>query len=53
MFDVHGVNLGVLSAYGFDGAAQILQTTGDIKNSGIYYLRNRFTGKMQAVRVAR
>ena len=53
VFDVHGVNLGVLSAYGFDGAAQILQTTGDIKNSGIYYLRNRFTGKMQAVRVAR
>ena len=53
MFDVHGVNLGVLSAYGFDGAAEILQSTGDIKASGIYYLRNRWTGKMKSVRISR
>jgi hypothetical protein len=53
VFDVHGVNLGVLSAYGFEGAAEILQNTGDIKASGIYYLRNRWTGKMQSVRISR
>ena len=53
VFDAHGVNLGVLSAYGFEGAAEILQNTGDIKASGIYYLRNRATGKMHTVRIAR
>jgi hypothetical protein len=53
VFDAHGVNLGVLSAYGFEGAAEILQNTGDIKASGIYYLRNRWTGKMQSVRISR
>lgn len=53
VFDVNGVNMGVLSAYGFDAAAEILRNTGDLKASGIYYLRNRTTGKMQSVRITR
>ena len=51
VFDMHGVNLGVLSAYGFDGAQEILRSSADVKSSGVYLLRNRFTGEMQKVRV--
>ena len=53
VFDMHGVNLGVMSAYGFDGAAEILRSSADIKCSGVYLLRNRFTGEMQKIRIAR
>jgi len=51
VFDMHGVNMGVLSAYGFDGAREILRSSVDVKSSGVYLLRNRFTGEMQKVRV--
>ena len=51
VFDMHGVNMGVLSAYGFDGAREILRSSSDVKSSGVYLLRNRFTGEMQKVRV--
>ena len=53
VFDMHGVNLGVMSAYGFDGAAEILRSSADIKCSGVYLLRNRFTGEMQKIRIVR
>ena len=53
VFDAHGVNLGVISGYGFDAAAEMLKSSSDIRNSGIYYLRNRTTGKMQSVRIAK
>ena len=53
MFDQNGVHMGVLRAYGFDAAKEILKTSNDIKASGIYYLRSRTTGKMQAVRIAK
>ena len=53
VFDQQGVNLGVLSAYGFDAAAEILKSSSAVKNSGIYYLRNRANGQLQSVRVAR
>ena len=53
VFDMHGVNMGVMSAYGFDGAAEILRSSADIKCSGVYLLRNRFTGEMQKIRIAR
>ena len=53
VFDMHGVNMGILSAYGFESAAQILQTSNDVKSSGVYMLRNRATGAMQKVRVVR
>jgi hypothetical protein len=50
---MHGVNMGVLSAYGFEAAAEILQSSSDVKASGVYMLRNRITGEMQNVRVIR
>ncbi|MDD5943742.1 endo-1,4-beta-xylanase [Fibrobacter sp.] len=53
VFDQNGVHMGVLRAYGFDAAKEILKTSNDIKASGIYYLRSRTTGKMQAVRIAK
>lgn len=53
VFDAHGVNLGIISGYGFDAAAEMLKSSSDIRNSGIYYLRNRTTGKMLSVRIAK
>ncbi|MBR2272638.1 MAG: endo-1,4-beta-xylanase [Fibrobacter sp.] len=51
VFDQNGVHMGVLSAYGFDAAKEILKTSNDVKASGVYYLRSRTTGKMQSVRI--
>ncbi len=53
VFDVQGVRLGKLSAYGFNDAAVMLKSASTVKSSGIYFLRNRTTGKMQSVKVAR
>ena len=53
VFDQNGVHMGVLTAYGFDAAKEILQNSSAVKSSGIYYLRSRTTGQMQSVRVAR
>lgn len=53
VFDMHGVNLGILSAYGFDAASTILKSSNYVKSAGVYVLRNRFTGEMQKVRVTR
>jgi len=53
VYDMHGVNMGVLSAYGFDGAREILRSSADVKSSGVYMLRNRFTGEMQNVRIVK
>ena len=63
VFDVQGVRLGKLSAYGFSDAAKMLRASSAAakfksasnaaKSSGIYFLRNRATGKMQSVGVVR
>ena len=53
VIDAQGMRLGVLSAYGFDAAAQLLKSSSAVKSSGIYFLRSRTTGKMQTVRVVR
>ena len=53
VFDQNGVHMGVLTAYGFDAAKEILQSSSAVKASGIYYLRSRTTGQMQSVRVTR
>ena len=53
VFDVQGVRLSKLSAYGFSDAYTRLKSANVVKTSGIYFLRNRTTGKMQSVRVAR
>ena len=51
--DPMGVHMGVMSAYGFSAAAEILRSSSDVKSSGVYYLRNRATGKMMPVSVSR
>lgn len=53
VFDVQGVRLGKLSAYGFNDAKEILKNSNEVKNSGVYYLRSRTTGMMQSVRITR
>ncbi len=53
VFDVQGVRLGKLSAYGFSDASTRLKSASTVKTSGIYFLRSRATDKMQSVRVAR
>ena len=53
VFDQNGVHMGVLTAYGFDAAKEILQSSSAVKASGIYYLRSRTTGQMQSVKVVR
>lgn len=53
VFDLQGVRLGKFSAYGFNDAAKMLRASSAAKSSGIYYLRNSATGKMQSVEVAR
>lgn len=53
VMDPKGARMGVMSAYGFDAAAEILQNSGAVTASGVYYLRNRRTGEMQKVRVVR
>ena len=53
VFDMQGVRLGKLTAYGFNEAAQMLRASSAAKSSGIYFLRNRNTGKMQRVGVVK
>ena len=54
VFDVQGVRLGRLSAYSFsDAAAKFKSAANAAKSSGIYFLRNRNTGKMQSVGVVK
>ena len=53
VFDMQGVRLGKLSAYGFADAATKLKSANATKSSGIYFLRNRSTGQMQKVGVTK
>jgi hypothetical protein len=47
------MRLGKLSAYGLNDAAKSLRTSSAAKSSGIYFLRNRSTGKMQSIGVVK
>ena len=54
VFDVQGIRVGKLSAYGFsDAAAKFKSAASAAKSSGIYFLRNRSTGKMQSVGIVK
>mgnify|MGYP007101839194 CR=1 FL=1 len=53
VFDMQGVCMGLISAYGFDAAVEMLKSSSAVKVSGICYLRSRTTGQMQSVRIAR
>ena len=48
-----GVQMGVISGYGFEAAGEMLRESPRVVSSGVYYLKNRRTGQMQAVRVVR
>ena len=52
-FDARGTRLGVFTAYGLEAAVKSLRHSSAVKSSGIYFLRNRTTGKMQPVRVVK
>ncbi len=53
VFDMQGVRLSNLSAYGFNDANNKLKSASTEKTSGIYFLLSRTTGKMRSIRVAR
>ena len=53
VIDPMGMRMGVLSAYGFEAATEILKNSSVVKSSGVYYLRNRWTGEMRSIRVVR
>ena len=53
VFNARGVRLGVFTAHGFESAVQMLKNSSTLKPSGVYYLRSRSTGKMQAVRISK
>ena len=53
VIDPMGVQLGVISGYGFEAAGEMLRESPRVVSSGVYYLKNRRTGQMQAVRVIR
>ncbi len=53
VIDPMGVQLGVISGYGFEAAGEMLRESPRVVSSGVYYLKNRRTGQMQKVRVVR
>ena len=53
VFDMQGAFLGRMSAYSFGEAVDYLKNSDVAKSQGIYYFRNRTTGKMQFTRIVR
>ena len=53
VFDANGVRLGRMNAYSMNEAMQILKSTSDIKNNGVYMLRSVQNGAVKSVRISR
>ena len=53
VFDANGVRLGRMNAYSMSEAAQILKSSSDVKNNGIYMLRSVQSGAVKSVRISR
>ena len=53
VFDANGVRLGRMNAYSMSEAAQILKSSNDVKNNGIYMLRSVQSGAVKSVRISR
>ncbi len=53
VFDMQGAFMGRLSAYSVKEAISIVKSSSVVKGSGVYQLRSRSTGKVQAFRIAR
>ena len=53
VFDANGVRLGRMRAYSMSDAVQILKSSSDIKNNGVYMLRSVQNGAVKSVRISR
>jgi len=53
VFDANGVRLGRMRAYSMSDAVQILKSSSDVKNNGIYMLRSVKNGAVKSVRISR
>jgi GH35 family endo-1,4-beta-xylanase len=53
VFDANGVRLGRMNAYTMDDAVQILKSSSQIKNQGVYMLRSAQNGAVKSVRISR
>ncbi len=53
VFDANGVRLGRMRAYSMSDAVQILKSSSDVKNNGIYMLRSVQNGAVKSVRISR
>ena len=53
VFDLRGKRLGTVSANRYNDAIGMLRSSNVVNSSGIYFLRNRTTGKMQPVHVVK
>lgn len=53
VFDMQGSFMGRLSAYGMERAVETVKNNGINMAKGLYIVRERFTGKMQEVRVVK
>ncbi|SHK49720.1 Endo-1,4-beta-xylanase, GH35 family [Fibrobacter sp. UWB12] len=53
VFDANGVRLGRMNAYSMSEAVQILKSSSQIKNQGVYMLRSVQNGAVKSVRVSR
>jgi len=53
VFDLQGVFMGRLSAYSMDEAVATVKNSDYLKNKGVYFLRNKLTGKTQSLRIAK
>ncbi|MCF0217212.1 MAG: carbohydrate-binding protein, partial [Fibrobacteraceae bacterium] len=53
VFDMQGVYMGRLSAYGITEAVSMMKHSSVIQSKGVYNIRSRATGKMQSVRIAK
>ncbi|WP_074209164.1 endo-1,4-beta-xylanase [Fibrobacter sp. UWB11] len=53
VFDANGVRLGRMNAYSMSEAVQILKSSSQIKNQGVYMLRSVQNGAVKSVRISR
>ena len=53
VFDANGVRLGRMRAYSMNEAMQILKSSNEVKNNGVYMLRSVQNGAVKSVRISR
>ena len=53
VFDANGVRLGRMNAYSMNEAMQILKSSNEVKNNGVYMLRSVQNGAVKSVRISR